>query len=116
MALFDFLKKKELQEIQRLKSLLSERENEIRLLNEDSTEKTNKITLLNDRLSKLEKYQGIVDIDTVIQEKIKSTDKTIAEKNQEIEGLKRQAETLRNNYKDAYRIYQNLYLETPKLP
>ena len=58
MALFDFLKKKELQEIQRLKSLLSERENEIRLLNEDSTEKTNKITLLNDRLSKLEKYQG----------------------------------------------------------
>ena len=89
MALFDFLKKKELQEIQRLKSLLSERENEIRLLNEDSTEKTNKITLLNERLSKLEKYQGIVDVDTVIQEKIKSTDKMIAEKNQEIEGLKR---------------------------
>lgn len=112
MALFDFLKKKELQEIQRLKSLLSERENEIRLLNEDSTEKTNKITLLNERLSKLEKYQGIVDVDTVIQEKIKSTDKMIAEKNQEIEGLKRQAETLRNNYKDAYRIYQNLKKES----
>lgn len=112
MALFDFLKKKELQEILRLQSLLSDRENEISLLNENSVEQNNKIYQLTDQLSKLEKYQDIVDVDTAIKEKIKSGDKMIAEKNQEIEGLKQQIETLRNNYKGAYKTYLNLRKES----
>lgn len=111
MAFFDFLKKKELKKIRELETLVSEKKNEIKVLNADLTQQSDKINALTDRISSLEKYQNIVDVDSAIQEKIKSCDKTIAEKNQEIDGLKRQAETLRNNYKDAYKTYQDLKKE-----
>lgn len=112
MALLDFIKKKELAKIKELESMVSKKDDEINCLNSTISQQSDVIDTLNNKVESLEKYQDIADIDTAIQEKIHLSDKTIAEKNQEIEGLKRQTETLRNNYKDAYKIYLNLKKES----
>jgi|GEM_PF-2156570 len=80
MALFDFLKKKEFEEIERLKK----------------------------EVANLVKYQGIVDVDKLIQERLDTLEDV---KNNSIK-VKAQIEEeivlLRKNYSDAYEIYKKL--------
>lgn len=108
MAFGDFLKKKELRKIQELETLVSQKETDINSLNETLAQQSDKINTLTERISLLEKYQSIVDIEADIKEKIEQRDKDLTDRQNEIDILCKEIDTLKNNYKIAYQTYLEL--------
>ena len=101
MGLFDFFKKKELTEITSLKEEISD---------------------LKKHVQTLSKYQGIVDVDAQIAQKMKECDDKIAKKkesfsleesrrNLKIDNLNKQIEDLDKRYQEGFEVYQKLRKE-----
>lgn len=90
MGFFDFLKKKELKEIADLKKEISD---------------------LEERVQTLSLYQGIVDVDTQIAQKMKECDDEIIRRNRKIDNLNKQINDLDNRYKEGFEVYQRLRKE-----
>ena len=101
MGFFDFLKKKELVEITNLKA---------------------EISVLKEQVQLLSKYQGIVDVDAQIAQKMQECDDEIAKKkesfsleesrqNRKIDNLNKQIKDLDDRYQDGFKEYQRLRKE-----
>ena len=102
MGLFDFLKKRELAEIQRLKDVISQQEKQI---------------------ASLQQYQSIVDADNLIAQKLQACDEEIQEQKakfaqeksmlqHEMVDLQHKIEELSQQYKEGFEIYNRLKKET----
>lgn len=102
MGFFDFLKRKEFAEIHRLNDLILQKDKQI---------------------ASLQQYQGIVDTDNLIAQKLKMCDDTIKEQKAKFEyertslqgdilNLQTKIEELSQKYKDGFEIYNKLKKET----
>lgn len=91
MSLFNFLKKKELAEINRLKI---------------------EIARLQGQIASLEKYQGIIDAEAKISEMIANADKEKENREQQIRDLDSEIELLKQKYSEGYITYEKLKKET----
>jgi hypothetical protein len=98
MGLFDFLKKKEFEEIEKLKS-------EIDLLNKKQVEESNKFK------SEIERFKSITDIEAEVESQKKSLDQIISSKNTDIKNIETELDTLNSNYQSALETYKNLRKE-----
>lgn len=94
MGLFDFLKKTEFAKIAQL-------EQEIKL-------KSELIQKLTEQVNTLGVYQGIVDVDNVIAQKLTELDTTKQRYEQEKLSLEQMIVELKSNYDDAHKIYIDL--------
>lgn len=108
MATFDFLKKKELAEIERLNS-------EVSTLNSTIFTLTTQISDLKNEISKLEKYQGIVDVDNTIEGKLAELEITKNTANRHREEIEDGIRVLKKDYDNALAIYKNLRKQTDLL-
>lgn len=102
MGLLDFLKKKELAEIKRLDDLIKEKDKQIEALRQ---------------------YEGIVDADNLIGQKLKNCEEEIQAKRtqfdqekssleHEISELQKKIDELTQKYKQGFETYENLKKET----
>lgn len=102
MGLFDFFKKKELAEIKRLDDLIKEKDKQIEALRQ---------------------YEGIVDADNLIAQKLKNCEEEIQAKRtqfdqekssleHEISELQKKIDELTQKYKQGFETYENLKKET----
>lgn len=98
MGLFDFLKKKELEQIVELKS-------QIASLNKKQIEETDKLK------SELERYKSIIDIEAEVERQKKSLEQLISSKNTDIKNIETEFNSLNSNYQTALTIYKNLRKE-----
>jgi hypothetical protein len=98
MGLFDFLKKKEFEEIVKLKS-------EVDLLSKKLFEESNRFT------SELERFKSILDIEAEIENQKKILEQIISSKNTEIKNIETEFNTLNSNYQNALETYKNLRKE-----
>lgn len=98
MGLFDFLKKKELEQIVELKS-------QIASLNKKQLEETNKLK------SELERYKSIIDIEVEVERQKKSLEQLISSKNTDIKNIETEFNSLNSNYQTALTTYKNLRKE-----
>lgn len=98
MGLFDFLKKKEFEEIEKLKS-------EIDLLNKKQVKESNKFK------SEIERFKSITDIEAEVESQKKSLDQIISSKNSDIKNIVTEFNTLNANYQSALETYKNLRKE-----
>ena len=98
MGLFDFLKKKELEQIEKLKS-------ELNLLSKNQVEESNKFK------SELERFKPIIDIEAEVESQKKSLEQIISSKNTEIKNIETEFNTLNSNYQSALETYKNLRKE-----
>lgn len=115
MSLFDFLKKKEFEEIEQLrlqldkfKSLAAETEIQKIQLEQSLSLKQEEINQLN---SQLERYKPITDIEAEISDKKKSMELLISSKNSEILKIEDDFKTLNTNYQSALETYAKLRKE-----
>lgn len=91
MSLFNFLKKKELAEIDRLKI---------------------EIAQLQGQIASLEKYQSVVDTEAKINEMIAAADKEKEKREQQIRDLDSEIESLKQKYSEGYITYEKLKKES----
>ena len=98
MGLFDFLKKKELEQIVELKS-------QIASLNKKQIEETDKLK------SELERYKSIIDIEAEVERQKKSLEQLISSKNTDIKNIETEFNSLNSNYQTALTTYKNLRKE-----
>ena len=112
MAFFDFLRKKEFQKIHELQGIISQKDVEIKTLNETINKNDEDIKTLRDKVDLLEKYQSIADVDAAIKEKIAKQDKDLSAKQDEMTNLQNAIEHLKKSYVDAYKTYMNLKKES----
>ncbi|WP_418993820.1 DUF4041 domain-containing protein [Barnesiella intestinihominis] len=108
MGLFDFIKRREIETINRQQETIQQ------LLADKSA--------LEARVKSLEKYQKIVDLDEEMQRKIRETDSLIANKLSELERQEAEAQNtiteyhqkiddLKKQYVEGYKTYQSLQKE-----
>jgi predicted nucleic acid-binding Zn-ribbon protein len=98
MGLFDFLKKKEFEEIDKLKS-------EIDLLSKTQIEESIKFN------SELERFKSIIDIESEVESQKKNFEQIISSKNSEIKNIENEFNTLNSNYQSALETYKNIRKE-----
>lgn len=98
MGLFNFLKKKELEQIVELKS-------QIASLNKKQIEETDKLK------SELERYKSIIDIEAEVERQKKSLEQLISSKNTDIKNIETEFNSLNSNYQTALTTYKNLRKE-----
>jgi hypothetical protein len=115
MSLFDFLKKKEFEEIKQLKSQL---DNYKSVVDEAEVQKKNLEQLIslkheeNNQLeSQLGRYKPIVDIEAEVSNQKKSMEQMISSKNSEIQKIEDDFKTLNSNYQEALETYTKLRKE-----
>lgn len=89
--MFNFLKKKELSEIERLKA---------------------EVAQLQSRIASLEKYQAIADTEVKIQEMLAEADAEKTKREQQIIDLDSEIEVLKQKYKEGYITFEKLRKET----
>lgn len=116
MGLFDFLKKKELDQIEELKSKvdsltknnIEETEDlkaKIVLLTKNNIEETEKLK------SELERFKPIVDFEAEVESQKNRFKEIISSKNDEIKNLETEFNDLNLNYQSALETYKNLRKE-----
>jgi hypothetical protein len=98
MGLFDFLKKKEIEEINQLK-------------NELDTNKTNTSIEITQLKKQLDKYKLITDVEAEIKEKKKNLEELITAKTSEIKSIEDNFNILNSNYQTALETYSKLRKE-----
>lgn len=98
MGLFDFLKRKEIEEIKQLKTELDKNK-----LN--ASEEIRKLK------SQLEKYKSITDIETEVEVQKKSLEQLVATKNSVVQEIETNFNTLNSDYKKALETYAKLRKE-----
>lgn len=109
MGLFDFIKRHEIETINRQQETIQQ------LVADKSA--------LEERIKSLERYQGIVDIDKEMQRKIQETDSFVANKLSELERQEIEAQNtiaeyhqkiddLKKRYADGYKTYLSLQKES----
>ncbi len=98
MGLFDFLKKKEFEEINRLKTEINEM-------------KSNFSSEISQLKTQLDKYKSITDIESEVVEQKKNLEQVISDKNSEIMSIEENFSTLDINYKAALDTYSKLRKE-----
>lgn len=98
MGLFDFLKKKELEEINELKS-------------EIVSMKLKQVEEIDKFKSELERFKPIIDIEAEVENQKKSLDQIISSKNTDIKNIEAEFDTLKSNYQSALETYKNLRKE-----
>jgi hypothetical protein len=98
MGLFDFLKRKEIEEIKQLKTELDRNK-----LN--ASEEIRKLKF------QLEKYKSITDIETEIEVQKKSLEQLVATKNSAVQEIETNFNTLNSDYKKALETYAKLRKE-----
>ena len=115
MSLFDFLKKREFDEIEQLKleldnfkSIAAETENQKIKLGQSLSLKQEEISELK---SQLEHYKPITDIEVEISDKKRSMEQLISSKNSEILKIEDDFKTLNSNYLSALETYTKLRKE-----
>jgi hypothetical protein len=98
MGIFDFLKKKEFEQIGEMKS-------QIESLNKKQIEEIDKLK------SDIERFKSITDIEEEIENQKKSLEQIISSKNTDIKNIETEFETLNSNYQSALETYKNLRKE-----
>jgi hypothetical protein len=98
MGLFDFLKKKEFEEINRLKAELD-------------SNKSNSILEINQLKTQLDRFKSISDIEAEVVNQKKSLEQLISAKNSEIKDIEENFNILDSNYKTALETYGKLRKE-----
>lgn len=98
MGIFDFLKKKEFEEINRLKAELD-------------SNKSNSILEINQLKIQLDRFKSISDIEAEVVNQKKSLEQLISAKNSEIKDIEENFNILDSNYKTALETYGKLRKE-----
>jgi ABC-type uncharacterized transport system auxiliary subunit len=98
MGLFDFLKKKEFEQIEKLKS-------EVDLLSKKQIDESNKFK------SELERFKTIIDIEAEVESQKKNLEQLIGSKNSEIQSIEENLVKLNSDYQGALNTYTRLRKE-----
>ncbi len=105
MALLDFLKQKEIAEINRLNK-------EIASLNLSIQTLENRVGGLQKDISQLEKYQKVVDVDKLIEEKLEDLELQKQNALRYREEIENETLVLKRDYTSALSVYKNLKHQT----